>query len=390
MCARYFILSLLFITLATVHVDAQITKSFQKAWRSFEEVYKNSMREEGVIGGSVYFSRNGKIMAKTHFGHADIETDRTVDERTIFHWASITKTFTGIAIMQLRDRGLLSLDDPVIDYIPELNQVHNPYGAMSEITLRHLMSHSAGFRASTWPWGGEESWHPHEPRQWEQLVAMLPYTNIQFEPGSRYSYSNPAIIFLGRIIELLSGDHYEVYIDKNILKPLGMYATYFDATPYHLLPYRSNNYYSVDGEIQANGLDFDTGITVSNSGLNAPLPDMLRYLTFLTDDTAPLLKRSSLEEMWQPHQEIKKTDKGVTSMGLIFFLVEHEGRRFIGHTGNQKAFISFFYVDPEAGTACIAAFNTVGRGVSAKPATVALSEKLTQLLFDSIFPLFYE
>ena len=56
MCARYFILSLLFITLATVHVDAQITKSFQKAWRSFEEVYKNSMREEGVIGGSVYLS----------------------------------------------------------------------------------------------------------------------------------------------------------------------------------------------------------------------------------------------------------------------------------------------------------------------------------------------
>ena len=77
-------------------------------------------------------------------GYQDLATKRPVDADTIFHWASITKTFTGIAIMQLRDRGLLSLDDPVVKYVPELRRVHNPFGDISQVTIRHLMTHSAG------------------------------------------------------------------------------------------------------------------------------------------------------------------------------------------------------------------------------------------------------
>ena len=133
---------------------------------------------------------------------------------------------------------------------------------------------------------------------------------ILFKPGSKFSYSNPAVIFLGKIIEKLSGDDYEVYIDKNILKPLEMYRTYFDATPYHLLKYRSASYYIENGKRTEGRFDANTGITVSNSGLNSPLPDMEKYLNFLIgvrtgkgNDRVPydtILKRSSLEEMWQP------------------------------------------------------------------------------------------
>ncbi len=86
------------------------------------------------------------------------------------------------------------------------------------------MTHSAGFRGATWPWGGDKPWHPFEPTSWSQLVAMFPYTEVEFQPGSRHSYSNPGIIFLGIIIERLTGDDYEVYIDKNVLKPLEMTA----------------------------------------------------------------------------------------------------------------------------------------------------------------------
>ena len=177
--------------------------------------------------------RDHRVAHARTYGFADLEARRPVDADTIFHWASITKTFTGIAIMQLRDRGLLSLDDPIVKYLPELRQVHNPYGPMDAITLRMLMSHSAGFRMSTWPWGGDQAWHPFEPPGWAQVAAMLPYTKIEFPPGSKYSYSNPGIIFLGRVIELLTGDDYEVYVDKNILKPLGMYRTLLrhDAVP---------------------------------------------------------------------------------------------------------------------------------------------------------------
>jgi len=145
--------------------------------------------------------------------------------------------------MQLRDRGLLSLDDPVVKYVPELRAVHDPFGDVSDIEIRHLMSHSAGFRASTWPWGGDKPWHPFEPTRWEQLVAMLPYTDVQFAPGTRYSYSNPGVIFLGRIVELLSGDDYEMYVTKNILMPLGMHETFFDRSPYSLVSHRSHSYF---------------------------------------------------------------------------------------------------------------------------------------------------
>ena len=103
-------------------------------------------------------------MARDTEGFQDLDREacRSTDD-TIYHWASITKTFTGIAIMQLRDRGLLSLDDPVVKYVPELALAHDPFGNIADIKIRHMMSHSAGFRAATWPWGGDQPWHPFEP-----------------------------------------------------------------------------------------------------------------------------------------------------------------------------------------------------------------------------------
>ena len=148
------------------------------------------------------------------------------------------------------------------------------------------MSHSAGLRASTWPWGGDKPWHPFEPTEWSQLVAMFPYTEVLFEPGTQYRYSNPGIILLGRIIETLSGDDYEMYVTKNILMPLEMHRTFFDRAPYHLRDRRSHSYTRTDAGLEEMRFDFDTGITVSNGGLNAPLTDMARYLGFLIGDPA--------------------------------------------------------------------------------------------------------
>jgi CubicO group peptidase (beta-lactamase class C family) len=201
---------------------------------------------------------------------------------------------------------------------------------MDEITIRQLMTHSAGFRGGTWPWSKGETWEPFEPTEYSQLVAMLPYTEILFKPGSKFSYSNPGIVFLGKIIEKLSGDDYEVYIDKNILKPLEMYRTYFDATPYHLLKYRPHSYYIENGKRTEARFDANTGITVSNSGLNSPLTDIVKYLNFLVGDPAKrdvydgVLKRSSLVEMWQPQLKADADSNGnggfTTDIGLIFFL----------------------------------------------------------------------
>ena len=130
------------------------------AWSRVATVYRQRVQQAGIVGSSLMFVKDGRVVHKAFEGYQDRDARRSVDEDTIFHWASITKTFTGVAIMQLRDRGLLTLDDPAINYVPELRQVHNPFGDMSQVTIRHLMTHSAGFRAGTWPWGGDQPWHP--------------------------------------------------------------------------------------------------------------------------------------------------------------------------------------------------------------------------------------
>ena len=353
------VLSLLFV----ISVSAQ-----QESYSKFIETFRRECRDAGIVGASFVFLKDSKVAASEYYGSANLEKNQPVDENTIYHWASNTKPFTGIAIMQLRDRGLLKLDDPVTKYLPELRAVHNPFGSMDEITIRHLMTHSAGFRNGTWPWHQGKDWEPFEPTEYSQLVAMLPYTEILFKPGSKFSYSNPGIIFLGKIIEKLSGDDYEVYIDKNILKPLEMYHTYFDATPYHLLKYRSASYYVENGKRTTARFDANTGITVSNSGLNSPLPDMIRYLSFLVGGPSKkdvydgVLKRSSLEEMWQPQIKASVDANGnadfTTDIGLIFFLDQRVPTQHLGHGGDQNGFISYIDFEPKKSAASIMVFNT--------------------------------
>ncbi len=374
----------------------QVPTSFHQEWDGVRTHFRSLLKAEGVIGGALWFVHDGEVLEREFYGFADIDEGQAVDEHTIYHWASITKTLTGIAIMQLRDRKLLSLDDPIARHVPELRTIYDPEGEVERVTLRHLLSHSGGFRAPTWPWGGNEEWHPHEPREWEQLVAMMPYTRLHFPPGSGYSYSNPGIVFLGQVVERLSGDDWEVYVDKNIFKPLGMTRSYFDVTPYHLQEQRSNNYYVRDGAVRANGKDFDTGITVSNGGWNAPVGDVVRYLSFLMGtlslpESGRVLDRSSLQEMWQPQLTIGVEEGLDQSMGLTFFLVSRGGIQLIGHTGSQKGFLSFIYLHPDSRTAAVAAFNTLGiasEGTRPRPDTRRVLASVRERLVDRIFPLF--
>ncbi|HEU5335296.1 MAG TPA: serine hydrolase domain-containing protein [Terriglobales bacterium] len=333
--------------------------------------YETGLQRNGIVGSRLVLLRGSDPAFQDSYGYARLATRQPVDDNTAFHWASLTKTFTAIAIMQLRDHGRLKLDDPVIKYIPELAAVHDPWGPVSAITIRQLLSHSAGFRNPTWPWSGDQPWYPFEPTRWSQIVAMLPYTEVKFTPGSRYSYSNLGYVFLGQVIERLSGDDYEVYVDKNIFKPLRMYHSYFDKAPYSLLKYRSASYQIKEGKLSEMPFDFDTGITVSNGGLNAPLADMVKYLKFLMGEPAldsdyeEVLKRSSLREMFQPvlrcsrapGDPLNAPDEN-DSVGLGFFVRQQDGVSLVGHAGEQNGFMSHFYIQPESHRAYIVAYNT--------------------------------
>ncbi|MFS2112449.1 serine hydrolase domain-containing protein [Sphingomonas sp. Sphisp140] len=381
--------ALLLLALAATPAAAQ-DRELDKAVADFRALHRAEVAKAGIAGSSFYLVRDGRTIVADHIGEQDADAHVPVDAATIYHWASITKSMTGIAIMQLRDRGLLKLDDPIIRYVPELAGVHDPFGDPSAITIRQLMSHSAGFRNGTWPWRDKE-WQPFEPPGWEQLKAMIPYTEVKFKPGSRFSYSNPGIVYLGQVIERLSGEDFEVYVDKNILRPLGMTSSYFDRTPPYLLPHRSHSYYIRDGKRVAAPFDADTGVTVSNGGLNAPLPDMAKYIAFLLGDPTNdlVLKRSSLEEMWQPQisagEDFTQGRMASTTWsGLSFFLDQADGIRIIGHNGDQNGFRAYLSLCPDQHIGSLLTFNTETRGVENAPANRDMPESRVALATDGL------
>ncbi|HSU96273.1 MAG TPA: serine hydrolase domain-containing protein, partial [Gemmatimonadaceae bacterium] len=109
-------------------------------WDAFTQTFDRYSARDSIVGGSVVVMHDGKVVARHEYGFADKGSGKRIDDNSIFHYGSITKTLTAISIMQLRDRGKLSLDDRVTSYIPELRKVHDPYGSMDSVTIRMLMS----------------------------------------------------------------------------------------------------------------------------------------------------------------------------------------------------------------------------------------------------------
>ena len=153
-------------------------------------------------------------------GLRDVGAKAPVDTNSVFRIASMTKSFTAMAIMRLRDEGKLSLDDPAERYVPELKKLKYPTTDSPKITIRHLLSHSAGFPEDN-PWGDQQL-----ARTDAELSAMLkkgiPFSN---PPGVAYEYSNYGFAILGRIVTRASGKPYNEYIATHILRPLDMRST---------------------------------------------------------------------------------------------------------------------------------------------------------------------
>jgi len=357
--------------------------------------YETALTTEGVVGGAVtVFDANGSVYSR-NFGMRDRAARRAVDDDTLFHWASVTKVFTSIAVMQLVERGKISLDDPVTRYVPEFKQVHNPFGSADEISIRQLLTHSAGLRGPSWPWnadGAEEraEWQPLEPAQWDQIAAMFPYTEVEFAPGSRTSYSNLGLLIAGEIVARVSGDSLETYVDKNVLRPLGMFHSFFDATPWVLVNERTHDYIVADGHTVDQGALLDSGATAPNGGLNGTVGDMRLFVKFLmgAKDSYPILRRDTLEAMFEPAYELQRDDRRTVYVGLGFFVSDErdasgQNHRYVGHSGFQRGNRSAISFSRDGCCAFVFAANTVRRragNASASALRIALADRLFPIM----------
>jgi len=254
------------------------------------------------------------------------------------------------------------------------------------------LTHSAGFRGSTFPWNvnGDEKhgeFQPHEPPSWTQLEATFPFTEVQFKPGSKASYSNLGITILGRIIEIVSLDTIEGYITNNIFKPLGMHNSFFDHSPWHLKAYRTHGYWLRDGKYTDNGSELDTGITHANGGINATMPDMVRFVRFLLGQSeVDILQADTLASMLEPQIEFRKTEERKLSIGLGFFVIDEtnaagQATQFFGHAGYQGGHRSSIQVAHDRSGALIFAANTARQGAG-NPSAL----NLRKAMINNVFP----
>jgi CubicO group peptidase (beta-lactamase class C family) len=300
-------------------------KAFLSTWDSLITSHEDRLTRINIVGNGIIFVRDGAIVAESMNGSQDVEMREPITINTIYNWASCTKVFTAIAVMQLRDRNKLELDDPVSKYVPDVKRIRNEFG--KDFTIKQILTHTSGLpRFSRTTKLIDGNFYETQIRQ--EYFERFSEAELQFEPGEQYRYSNFGYDILGLVIEEISGLAYKDYVVNNILRPLGMKKSYFDRLPPGLGKYRSNNYRGHKGKLYSKAEDFDdannSGLDFPSGGLNAPFTDMMLFINFLcgTDSlTDRPLKYSSLEEMFSA-QELQPLKKRLTLVcGNIYFLV---------------------------------------------------------------------
>jgi CubicO group peptidase (beta-lactamase class C family) len=200
--------------------DPQRVTKLRTAFPEIDLLFTEFAQKSHVPGIAWGIIIDGALAHSGAHGYRDAAAKAPVDDETVFRIASMTKSFTALGILKLRDEGKLSLDDPAERYVPELETLQYPTADSPRITVRHLLSHAEG-----WPednaWGDRQLAVSDE-QMTEMLRRGIPFSNA---PGVAYEYSNFGFAILGRIVSRVSGMPYSQYVAANILRPLGMTST---------------------------------------------------------------------------------------------------------------------------------------------------------------------
>jgi CubicO group peptidase (beta-lactamase class C family) len=336
------------------------------AFPAVDSIMREFTQREHVPGAAWAIVLDGRVVHTGVTGLRDVATKAPVDTGSVFRIASMTKSFTAMAIMRLRDEGKLSLDDPAEKYVPELKSLAYPTSDSPRITIRHLLSHATGFPEDN-PWGDQQL-----SRTDAELSAMLkkgvPFSNA---PGVAYEYSNYGFAILGRIVTRASGTPYNDYVSTHILKPLGMRST--TLSPPAVPASRLAHGYRWEDERWKEEPQLADGSFGAMGGMLTSLSDLGRYVSaFLgawparDGPEAGPVRRSSLREMqqvWRPDApSVVRDSTGLklTAGGYGFGLGVSSTCEFghlVGHSGGLPGFGSRMQWLPEYGIGLIAFGN---------------------------------
>jgi CubicO group peptidase (beta-lactamase class C family) len=255
---------------------------------SLLDTFFHKLHENSGFNGTVLVAQYGKIIYKGAFGYKNLTMKDTLTTATPFQLASVSKQFTAVAIMQLKEKGLLQYDDPVYKFIPDF-----PYD--SSITIRLLLTHRSGL--PSYQYGLERYCDKHQPLSNQQVVEKL----IQYKPApygrpdQRFNYNNTNYVLLSYIVEKLSGKPFSQYAEEHFFRPLGMTHTFvYDGTNTNRLLAAATGYTGGRRSLAIDYLDSVTG----DKSLYSTAEDMFKWDRGLY--TEQLISQKSLEEAFLP------------------------------------------------------------------------------------------
>ena len=313
----------------------------------------NALNRGDLPGAVVTVVHNGRILVTRGYGHAatgaDGEPQRPVDSDTLFRIASVSKLATSISVMQLVERGELDLDVDISAY----TDVKIPRRYPGDITLRHLLTHTAGFE--------EHAGNPEKEPDLDSYIHRDPPAQV-FAPGTTPAYSNYGMSLAGYIVERVSGEVFEDYVREHVLEPAGMDSSTFDQPlPERLADRVANGYKTSAGQAQP----FEEMPDSPAGSLTVSGADAGKFMLAMLNQSqgSALLKGETWRQIFSPG--LGADQLGVLAegkqMGLGFFDENRNGYRIVGHSGYANSFHADLEVYPDNGSGVFVAVNGEGK-----------------------------
>ncbi len=298
------------------------------------------MKTKGIPGAVLAITRQGRTVKLKAYGLAEIETNRSMTTASVLPMASASKMLAGLSAMLLVEAGKLDVEAPAAVYLPELKANH------PEVLVCQLLSHTSGLVGP----GGAPGWSAEadrrkdsglfaDPRHLEyftkaeEIAAAAPLPAKE-PAGSKWRYNQYPYLLIAEIVERLTGEVYDAFVQHRILDRLGMKATAFGDHRTVIPNKRSTNYTREFGPLQNFALDYSPSYWPA-AGCNTSGADAVKLMSAFRPGV--LVRRESLERLWRP----SPTATGVAQYGLGFDLEKLGERRWVGHEGGGCCYIGW-------------------------------------------------
>ena len=311
-----------------------------------EILLEEMVSKKGNIGVSSGYMVSGEIKWKNSAGHLCKDGKNPFSDNTLTRIASISKSMTAVAVMQLVEKGLIELEKPIQTYLPEF-----PIKDKGEITVRQLLAHTSGMSQYE---NDKEIENTVHFATLEEAMQVFKDRPLMFEPGSQYFYTTYGYVVLGRIIELVSGLSYEAYMQKNIWDLAGMGNTGIERID-KLYENKSCLYHKKKRKTKAAGQN-DLSNRIPGGGLYSTLQDILKFGQAVVDER--LISGSTLSLMMQSQPVEYKGNK--YGLGWRFYGPAGYENAVIGHDGGQTGCTSQLFIIPKSKTIVVVLSNTSG------------------------------